>query len=257
MSVEINAQDFAVTAVTVYKADRALVQRRLPVTLQVSIPSFFPRLPPRLTCLSYIRYFLQKSGQNDISITRLPRFIFEDSIRVEAEGASSSQHLTVFDVTHVPPTYNTSPTPEAAERLAAIDEQRKSLASRIVILEKQQAVLRKYSDDINPVGSGGLFGPEALEKFLDVYGARQTAIDEQLVALRKEREDAEKAFVAMNNKANVTNADKKLPGVKIIMLAKEDGAATIVLSYGMLSYYCFPSSSITYLACIFTHYNSP
>lgn len=37
MSIELNAQDFAIEAVTVFQAGRALVQRRFPVVLKVFI----------------------------------------------------------------------------------------------------------------------------------------------------------------------------------------------------------------------------
>lgn len=102
------------------------------------------------------------------------------------------------------------------------------------MLEKQQAVLRKYSDNIDPVGSGEIFGPEMLEKFLDAYVTKQTIVNEQLVALCEEQEDMEETDHELNSKTSIANAGKRLPGVNIVMVVKEDGAATIILSYGIV-----------------------
>lgn len=166
---------------------------------------------------------------------RLPLFIQSDSIRIEAEGGSSSQHLTVFDVTSVAPSHVLATPSEDGSKLADLEDAKKSLKSQIAILEKQQAVLQKYSGDIQPVGSGGaIFGPNDLEKFLDVYTSRQSLIDEQLSTIRKELEQTDQEVNELKKRTHVANAGKRLPSVNIIMLAKEAGLATLILSYGVL-----------------------
>ncbi|KAF8324108.1 hypothetical protein DL93DRAFT_2176637 [Clavulina sp. PMI_390] len=204
MSIEVNAQTQPVFAVTVYQHDGALVQRRFP------------------------------SGQNEISITRLSKYISNDSIRVEAEGSSSSQHLVVFDVTPVAPSSaNPDPNPDGAE-LENLNETKEALKASIAILEKQQAVLKKYGDDIKPTGgnsNSAVFDPAALEQFLDVYGSRQAKIDEELVRLRKEYDVVHRRVNELNSKTAVANLARMMPSVKIVMLAKEDGEATLILNY--------------------------
>lgn len=178
-------------------------------------------------------HMLFQSGQNDLSISRLSQYLVSDSIRVEAEDESGSQRLTVFDVTYNAPSYSSIP-PDVVVELATLEEYKKDLNSRINILDKQQSVLRKYSDNIQPVGSGGgLFGPEMLEKFLDVYSARQTVIDEQLGAVHKDLKETNQKIHGLNQQTQIANASKRLPGVNIVMLANEDGAVTVILSYRM------------------------
>lgn len=186
-----------------------------------------------------------QNGQNDLSISRLSQYLFSDSIRVEAESESGAQHLTVFDVTYIAPSYSSTPPSDVAAELVTLEEYKKNLDSRIDILDKQQAVLRKYSDNIQPVGSGGgVFGPDVLERFLDVYSTRQTAIDEQLVALRKDLKETNQKINGLNQRSQVASAGKRLPGVNIVMLANEDSAASVVISYRTLviPLICLPRS---------------
>ncbi|KAF8324090.1 hypothetical protein DL93DRAFT_96034 [Clavulina sp. PMI_390] len=205
MSIEIDARTHPVFAVTVYKYAGALIQRRFLVTL--------------------------KSGQNEIMITCLPPWISNDSIRVEAEGSSSSQHLVVFDVTPITHSY-TKPDPNP--ELDILDGRNNALTTSIAILEKQQAILKKYGDDIKPAGDGddrAIFDPASLEQFLDLYGSRQAKIDMELVKLRKEHDSVRRRRSEIITKASIADLSKVLPSVKIVMLAKEDGDATLILNY--------------------------
>ncbi|KAF8324105.1 hypothetical protein DL93DRAFT_97592 [Clavulina sp. PMI_390] len=206
MSIELNAQAHPVSAVTVYQDDGALVQRHFLVTLQ--------------------------AGQNEIVITRLSNYISNDSIRVEAESSSSSQHLVVFDVTPLAPSSaNLDPNPDGAE-LDGLNQKKDALQGSIAILEKQQEVLKKYGEDITPAGSSGdIFHPAALEQFLDIYGSRQAQIDSELVKLRKEHDALDRRVNELNSKSAVANLARMMPSVKIVMLAKEDGDASIILNY--------------------------
>lgn len=155
-----------------------------------------------------------------------------DSIRVEAEDEKGSQRPTVFDVTYIAPSYSNITPSDVVAELVTLEEYKKKLKSRIDILDKQHGVLRHYSDTIQPVGpGGGIFGPDVLEKFLDVYNTRQTAIDEQLFALREDWKVTKQKITALNKRTEVANAGKKLPSINIVMLANKDGAATVILSY--------------------------
>ncbi|KAF8324088.1 hypothetical protein DL93DRAFT_2092711 [Clavulina sp. PMI_390] len=204
MYIEINAQTHPVSAVTVYQHDGALVQRRFP------------------------------SGQNEIAITRLSKHISDDSIRVEAEGASPTQHLVVFDVTPMAPS-SASPIPFLdRDEVEALNEKKDALSADISILEKQQDILEKYGDEIMPTRGGGgnaIFDPSALEKFLDVYGSKRATLNQELVKLRKDQDAVLRRLGELNSKASVANLSLRMPSVSIVMLAKEVGDATIVLSY--------------------------
>ncbi|KAF8324086.1 hypothetical protein DL93DRAFT_2162173 [Clavulina sp. PMI_390] len=207
MSIEVNATEHPISAVTVYQNDGALVLRRFPVTLQ--------------------------SGRNEIKITHLSKHISNDSIRIEAESTSSSQNLVIFDVTSTAPSsVDPNPIPDD-EEWEPLSEKRDGLSAKIHILEKQQDTLEKYREEIKPTRSGGsaLFEPDHLERFLDIYASKRATLDEELVKLRKERDSVLRQLSELKDKASAANLAKTMPSVKIVMSVEEDGDATLILNY--------------------------
>lgn len=176
-----------------------------------------------------------QAGQNEINIVRLPSVLLGDSIRVEARSpSSSSQHLTVFDVIHVPATYSYgSVSYEPGSALDTLHESKKTLKSRLVILKKQGQVLEGYSDGVKPVASegGGVFPPAHLESFLDIYGTRQAQINEQTRSVEREINKTQKDIEALEKELRVEKEEQNSTSITVIMLAEEEGSAELLLTY--------------------------
>lgn len=162
-----------------------------------------------------------------------------DSIRVEARSpSSSSQHLTVFDVVHVPAAFTPSAYaygPVSYEPGSALDnlyEAKKTLISRQAILRKQGQVLEGYSDGVKPVASeGGVFPPAHLESFLDIYGTRQAQINEETRSVEREITKTQKDIEALEKELRLEKEEENSTSITVIMLAEEEGSAELLLTY--------------------------
>ncbi|KAF8316906.1 hypothetical protein DL93DRAFT_2154596 [Clavulina sp. PMI_390] len=107
--IPIDGRDYPISEVTIYRSDRAIVQRRIPINV--------------------------KSGQNSIVIDCLSSVLDEDSIRVKAETTSHSQVLTIFDVVYSAPTTHTYVRPKPS-------------TPEIKALEEEKAALRKVIETL-------------------------------------------------------------------------------------------------------------
>lgn len=151
---------------------------------------------------------------------------------MEAECKSASQRLTVCDVIVVPPSYSQNVPNETGSEREALNDSRERLAARLEMLQKQELVLDQYSDDLTPAGEGRLWKPADLEAFLDLYSARRPSIYEQRTAAEKELKHIDKKLAELEDHANTLRAEMQLTGITVVMLAREDGPSTLILSYG-------------------------
>lgn len=73
---------------------------------------------------------------------------------------------------------------------------------------------------------------ETLESFLDVYSTRQLRIFEERRTVQTELSDLRKRIEDIEKIRNSQRADTRSTSVNVVLLAKEDGSAELVLSYG-------------------------
>lgn len=232
----IDAREHPISAVTVYQGDRALIQRSLPVKLSVS--DVFAVLETGSNPAHPARTGSTKAGKNEVIVRFLPRWLFSDSLCATIDAsqyssASSSQSISVLDTIH-----DCSPAPYVPNYMADVaDQNRDTAIAKLKRLEKEQEVLLRYHGAVQPFGGSGtnnkgtgqVFDPENLAKFLDLYSERQTKLDEAIPKLRRQVNDlSENARQERKKKVAEEETHSK---AKVLIVAKEAGDATLTISY--------------------------
>ncbi|KAG9049795.1 hypothetical protein FS837_009095 [Tulasnella sp. UAMH 9824] len=194
----IDTTQLPVASVCVYQADRAEVQRVLPVELE--------------------------AGQNEIKIERLPSNVDPDSIRVEGTG-----NAVIFDVIHSPPppivlSYDKSENPA----LHDLTKKKSDLEAEKDILEQQAKILGDYSSTLK----AGVADAAKLAQFLGLYKERKQHIFDGLqnVKAKISEVDAEKDRVEKEFWADAAG-QKRQTKVTVVVLAEQKGKAELSLRY--------------------------
>ncbi|TDL26920.1 hypothetical protein BD410DRAFT_714981, partial [Rickenella mellea] len=164
-----------------------------------------------------------KTGQNQVTITGLPRVLDQSSLRFEGRGAATIHDVTV-SYTPAPPAVTTSTALSASElkkerTQKAIERCKKSLAS----LETYVGTLNVERIDVSQIGN-------VVEK----YDTEAAKLDDKLLELGKQLQEADQ---------EVQDERKKLAGpdrnvqlglqASIGVFAELEGEAEIALIYGV------------------------
>ncbi|EJD47245.1 hypothetical protein AURDEDRAFT_113507, partial [Auricularia subglabra TFB-10046 SS5] len=193
--VDYDATAHNVRAVTVFQVDRAEVNRRIEVKL--------------------------KAGQNEVAVSHLPSCLDQDSIRVDGLGAA-----TIFDVIYIPP----SPTnrSEHNDKLQQLYKQRADLAAERNVLEREIEILDQYAGSLNAKDANA----GQLGDFLVFYAEKKTALNRSLAVLDEKTNALDKEIRAEQTTSQADlESEKRGVKVTIIVLAEDDGAAELSLSY--------------------------
>lgn len=194
---------------------------------------------------SFIR---SQAGQNDIKIGHLPIVLDGDSLRVESRTSDQTQHLTVFDVIHLPPSYSRTSlpeyeSPEVTTSRQTLLERKALLQSQLKANEGQKHILQGYSDSLKD-GKMGEVTTETLEGFMDVYASRLGKMYEERKKLNKEIVEIETKVREMDEKKTREEEAKRAAGVTVVLLAEHDGPATLTLSYGAFAHSLLPTMGL-------------
>ncbi|KAF8332765.1 uncharacterized protein EI90DRAFT_2971572 [Cantharellus anzutake] len=198
LPLKLNALEHDIEKVTVYN-DRAAVTRRFQVDF--------------------------KAGQNEITISRLPKVLESDSIRVETETTSSSQALTVFDVVYIAPKSRGGSS--GSDPFIGLEDKRSTLENRLQTIERQSTILSSYAEGL----SGKDTSAEQLESFLEMYSARSEKLHALEQELRKEMADLSHELQEKRMQSNSEHEARKSAGVSVTILAEKEGPADLILSY--------------------------
>ncbi|KAF8332766.1 uncharacterized protein EI90DRAFT_3054326 [Cantharellus anzutake] len=197
--IELNASEQSIEKVTVYN-DRATVQRRFQVDL--------------------------KSGQNDISITRLPGLLDPDSIRVETESVDTFQLLTVLNVVSMDPREQTQDL-SLPDPLSELEDQRSALSNHLRALRDAERILSDYAHSMSAKHATS----EQLVSFIDTHIAQNKKLHVSITEARKEMRTVERRLSEMRLKNNSQLGRLKYAGVDVVLDANKDGNAWVILSY--------------------------
>ena len=211
----IKATDLPVHSVTVFQADRAEVNRLIPVELKVGT-----RLP--YTLYQQRSYVKLQEGPNEVEIVQLPTVLDQDSIRVDGIG-----NAVIVDVLYHPPTSKNS---DKKHQEAVKDLKRKLqvFKEEKAILAGQATVLEKYSSSLTAAGAT----VEKLEEFMDVFVKQKTHLDAETRALTEKIEGIEKEIEAEKKAWSVDDESKvRAARVTVVVAATKDGTAELSLTY--------------------------
>ncbi|KAG9037268.1 hypothetical protein FRB95_006211 [Tulasnella sp. JGI-2019a] len=198
-TIHIDSTKTPVNAVTVFRTDRAEVQRLFSVDL--------------------------KAGQNEVNLKGLPNQIDEDSIRVEGLG-----NAVIFDVIYKPPPPTLAPKAqdESQTALRSAKKRLAKLESEKQIFEDKAGFLDKYAKTLNAEKTDGA----DLDKFLTLYETEKGRINDKLVEVEELITAAEKDVQEEEEKLSIDDVGKKrMMGVTVIVIADTDGKAELSLSY--------------------------
>ena len=177
-----------------------------------------------------------QEGQTEITISRLPAVLQSDSLRVEVETKSASHGLTVFDVVHSPPTYDSTKRYDVGSELDALNEKVATLDARLIVLGTQRGILSSFGTSLGANDTEGSTATkssvETLEAFLDVFSTRSDKIHEETRALQIERNKLNERIADIRKTERTEREESRSTGVSVVLLAMEDGSAELVLSYG-------------------------
>ncbi|KAG8905841.1 hypothetical protein FRB99_008143 [Tulasnella sp. 403] len=193
-TINVDTTQLEVHSACVFRADRAEVQRVIPVEL--------------------------KDGQNEVCIERLPSCMDEDSIRVEGLG-----NAVIFDVIFSPPP---APNPPENDELIALEKQIAALTSERTVLQEQQVVLADYASSMTAEETDS----SSLAEFLVLHKERSQKIHNSLQDVNEKLEAARGAAGALRKTLMVDEeAERRGAKVTVIVLAEEDGKAELSLWY--------------------------
>jgi hypothetical protein len=218
--IHFDATQNPVEAVTVFQSNRADIRRVLRLDLKVGSPV------QRLISHNLATYCFRKiqTGQNHITVEKLPNCLLGDSIR--AEGCA---HATIFDVIYKPPAYiYRSDGPE----ITKLYEERNVLAAKITRSNTQSKVLTTYSESL----TAGSATPDSLHEFLRIYEAAESKLFDERAETNQKILALDSRIQALRNAANIGDASKnRRAQITVVVFADRDGQAQINLSYGTCS----------------------
>lgn len=153
---------------------------------------------------------------------------------METASKSSSQRLVVFDVIHTPATTRTTSIPSCppGSELDTLRKSKRTIQSRTETLVRQKKMLDDYSNGMKPIGdSGGVFSSTNLEDFLDLYGTRQNSLYDQTTELEAQLADVDQKIKNLEKAMYLEKEEQSSTSVSVILLAREEGDAELVVSY--------------------------
>ena len=129
-----------------------------------------------------------------------------DSLRVEVGTKSASPGLTVFDVVHVPPTYDYGRQYDVGSERGGLDEKLAALNARLTVLETQKSIFGSFGESLraSPLdnSTNGSSPVGTLEAFLDVFSTRHSAIYEETRSLETEKSSVQERMSEIQRKDN-------------------------------------------------------
>lgn len=211
----IKATDLPVHSVTVFQADRAEVNRLIPVELKVGNAfTFYDIQKP-----SHVNH---QEGANEVEIAHLPTVLDQDSLRVDGIG-----NAVIVDVIYHPPTSNDSDK-KHQDAVKDLTRKRQVFEEEKAILAQQASVLEKYSSSLTAADATA----GKLEEFMDVFVKQKTHLDAETRALVEKIEGVEKEVEAEKKAWSVDDESKaRAARVTVVVTATKDGAAELSLTY--------------------------
>ena len=216
-NLSVKASDFPVAKVTVFRADSAEVTRCLPLELKVRVSSL-------LVYHNIIRPVLidPQQGTNEVEITQLPSSLEEDSIRVDGIG-----NAIISDVIYHPPTSAQS-NEQHTEALKKLGTKKKILQDKKETLEKQEQMLKQYSDSVSVKDTDA----SCLQTFLEVYQKRKAVINIALRETGDEIQQVDNEIIEENKRHNKDEESKiRATRITVIVTANVDGPAELSVIY--------------------------
>ncbi|CUA67358.1 Protein F37C4,5 [Caenorhabditis elegans] [Rhizoctonia solani] len=187
-------QDDRIESVTVFQSNRAEIKRRINLDL--------------------------KKGQNHVRIERLPSGVNEDSIRVDGTGTA-----VIFDVIYHAPSRGNN-----RQTSATIDLQR-----AVQALQKERSITQEQSEFLGNYGrtlDSENINIEDVQRFLDMFGARQLAVAKKIQELDTQIEKAQRELNESRSKEyeDALGAQRGT-AITVTVLAEIDGSAELMLTY--------------------------
>ncbi|KAF8685733.1 hypothetical protein RHS04_00469 [Rhizoctonia solani] len=188
-------QDEFIDAVSVFQSNRAEVKRRVILDL--------------------------KKGQNHVHVERLPSCLNGDSIRVDGTGSA-----VIFDVVYHAPPYG---------RFNPSDESVTNAQRALEALQKERDIARQQSEFLGSYGKtldSKSVSIGDVERFLDMFGPRQMAVEKRIRELDLQVENAEQELNAARSKVYADRqGEKRGTRVTVTVLAEADGKAELMMTY--------------------------
>lgn len=181
----------------------------------------------------------RQQGQNYVEIERLPSCINEDSIRVEGTGMA-----VIFDVVyHKQNSSQTTPNQDLSD-----DDAISVLHRELFALKKERDIVKAQFQFLNSYGStlnSQNVDSEEVGRFLDMFGPRQVEVAKRLQELDIKIAQVNKDYNAQVALYGDAYDPKRNTKITVTVLAKGDGKAELLLTYGSFIYYMAISQILT------------
>ena len=165
---------------------------------------------------------MTQQGTNEVEITQLPSSLEQDSIRVDGIG-----NAIISDVIYHPPTSSRS-NEQHTEALKQLGTKKKILQDERETLEKQEQMLKQYSDSVSVKDTDA----SCLQTFLAVYQKRKAAINIALRETDDKIQQVDDEIIEENKRHNKDEESKiRATRITVIVTANVDGPAELSVIY--------------------------
>lgn len=172
-----------------------------------------------------------------MDIERLPSCINEDSIRVEGTGTA-----VIFDVVYRRQNSSEITSSQSDNGAASL------LHHELFSLKKERDIVKAQFDFLNSYGStlsSQNVDTAEVTRFLDMFGPRQVEVAKRLQELDVKIAQIDSAYKTVAAAQGDTYDAKRNTKITVTVLAKEDGKAELLLTYGAFIYHVINASSLT------------